>query len=109
MIQHSDRSRSDNSTGVDRPSERVKGQPLKLRLYIARGAAHSIAAETSLRRLLGEFVQDMEIVDVLAERDRALEDNVLVTPALVRLSPPPVATLIGDLADEIQLKLFLGL
>jgi circadian clock protein KaiB len=109
MIQHSDRPRSNNTDGTDRSRERPRGQPLKLRLYIARGAAHSVAAETSVRALLGEFVKDLEIVDVLAERDRALQDNILVTPALVRLSPSPVATLIGDLADESQLKLFLGL
>jgi circadian clock protein KaiB len=74
----------------------------RLRLYIALGAPNSVAAEANLRGILqrlGELNAEIEIVDVLKDPIRALDDRILVSPTLVRLSPEPGVVLIGNLSD----------
>jgi len=74
----------------------------RLRLYVAEGAPNSVAAEANLRAVLerlGEVDADIEIVDVLANPERALADRVMVSPTLVRLAPDPSVTLIGNLSN----------
>jgi circadian clock protein KaiB len=45
---------------------------------------------------------ELEIVDVLQDPRRALDDGVLVTPTLVRLSPLPAVKIVGDLNEREQ-------
>ncbi len=74
----------------------------RLCLYVALGAPNSVAAQSNLRnvlRRLGENNVDLEIIDVVANPQRALADRILVSPTLVRLSPDPCVVLIGNLSD----------
>ena len=41
----------------------------------------------------------MEIVDVFAEPQQALENHIMMTPTLVRLLPFPLVKIIGTLSD----------
>lgn len=73
---------------------------MQLRLYVAGGDARSAEA----RRLCEQVVArckpvpcQLEIVDVLANPRQAERDQVLATPMLVRLDPPPLVRLIGGL------------
>ena len=73
---------------------------VQLRLYVAGGDARSAEA----RRLCEQVVArchpvpcNLEIVDVLADPVQAERDQVLATPMLVRLDPPPLVRLIGGL------------
>ncbi|MFM8321367.1 MAG: circadian clock KaiB family protein [Chloroflexota bacterium] len=84
----------------------------KFRLYIAGGAPHSERAIDNLQRLCQEYVVgpfEIELVDILQQPLRAFEDQVLVTPTLVRLQPGPKVRLMGDLSDSRQVLLSLGL
>jgi circadian clock protein KaiB len=76
---------------------------LVLRLYIAGAAPNSLRAEENLRVLCATHLAGrcrLEIVDVLKEPFRALSDDILVTPTLVKLSPGDATRVIGDLSDE---------
>lgn len=71
-----------------------------LRLYVAGADSRSLEA----RRLCELVVErcrpvpcHLEIVDVLDDPRQAERDQVLATPMLVRLGPPPVVRLIGGL------------
>ena len=48
------------------------------------------------------FQNDYEliVVDLLVEPELAEEDNIMVTPTVVRKAPPPVRKIIGSLSDE---------
>ena len=50
-----------------------------------------------------------EIVDVLRQPRRALEDSVLVTPMLLKLSPRPICRIVGNLDDTSRVLRLLGL
>ena len=50
----------------------------------------------------------MEIVDVLMDARRALADNVIVTPTLLRLDTVKPQVMIGDLSDADILQNFVS-
>ena len=79
-----------------------------LRLYVAGAAPHSVQALSNIRAILSQRAgagYSLDVVDVLREPARALKDGVLVTPTLVKLSPPPVQTVVGDLsASSVVLR-----
>jgi|tagenome__1003787_1003787.scaffolds.fasta_scaffold20413820_2 circadian clock protein KaiB len=75
----------------------------ELRLYVTGSTLLSMRAIENIEHLTrdelaGEY--DVEIVDVLERPDLAEADRVFATPTLLRLSPPPVRKLIGDLSDR---------
>ena len=87
------------------------GLPILLRLYVAGNAPNSLRARTNLKTLCAALKQpvDVEVVDVLETPTRALTDGVLLTPTLVRLAPPPVLRMVGDLSDTLRVQAALGI
>ena len=76
-----------------------------LKLFVAGDTPQSRNAVASLQRICEhEFANncDLEIVDVLEDPEVAEREKVLATPALVKLAPPPVRRIVGDLADTAR-------
>ncbi len=76
---------------------------IKFRLYVAGDAANSMQAVANLRALCLEHMperHDIEVVDVLREPQRALDEGVLLTPMLVRVSPNPIRRIVGNLSQS---------
>jgi circadian clock protein KaiB len=83
-----------------------------LRLYVAGGAPNSMLAIANLEAICAEHLKGghkLEVVDVLENPRRAMADGVLVTPSLTKLSPQPVAQVVGNLSDRSRVLLALGL
>ena len=75
---------------------------VELRLYVAGDEANSQHAVANLQEICRRYLpgrHNLEIVDVLAEPSRALQDGIILTPTLVRLSPPRVRIL-GNLSER---------
>lgn len=92
------------------PSASLKGRYL-LRLYVADNAPNSVRAMSNLQAIYDEHLagrRELEVVDVLQEPQRALDDNVLVTPTLVKLSPLPEVKIVGNLSDKARVLSALG-
>lgn len=93
----------------------TKKRPLsqsQLRLYFARGAPNSALAVKNILSICKQQhvdVQGLELIDVLQEPERALHDGIFVTPTLVKVSPEPVVTIIGDLSATVVVMQALGL
>lgn len=84
---------------------RHRSDPTRVRvcLYVAAGAPNSLAARANLSAALEASGLDhvnVAIVDVFERPELALEDQVYVTPMLVRVSPPPRCRIIGSLSDR---------
>lgn len=93
-------------------SVNTKNKMLKLRLYVAGHAPNSILARSNLLSLCKDWLNDccdLEIVDVLEEPGRAFQDNVIVTPTLIKLAPAPVLNIVGNLSDRQLLAVTFGL
>lgn len=84
---------------------------LRLRLYVAGNAPNSLSAVANAKSICQEHFalrHELEIVDLLADPQRALADGIVVTPTLLKLSPEPVQRVIGNLSDRKQVLLALG-
>ena len=84
---------------------------LRLRLYVAGSAPNALLAIANAKAICdAHFAEahELEIIDVLEETARALEDRIVVTPTLMKLSPLPIRRLIGNLSDTRQVVLTLG-
>jgi len=76
---------------------------LSFRLYVAAESPNTRRALENLRSLCsatGHASYDLKIIDVLQEPRRALRDGVVVAPTLVKVTPGPVRTIVGDLSDR---------
>jgi circadian clock protein KaiB len=83
-----------------------------MQLYVAGGAPNSVAARANLEAICRQHLKgnyQLEIVDVFEQPLRALADGVIVTPSLIKLSPPPAARVVGNLSDQSKVLLALGL
>lgn len=81
-----------------------------LRLYVTGRTARSERAIENLKRICADELSgqyEMEIVDVLEHPQLAEDEKIIATPTLVKLLPPPLRRLIGDLSDTE--KVVLGL
>jgi circadian clock protein KaiB len=84
---------------------------LVLRLYVAGNAPNSVRAIANARAICEEHfaaTHELEIIDLLLHPRRGVADAIIVTPTLLKLSPPPVQRLIGNLSDTSQVLLALG-
>ncbi len=73
-----------------------------LRLYVAGQSPKSLAALVNLRRLCDEHLDAyrIETIDLIEDPQRAISDEILAIPTVVRRLPEPVLKMIGDLSDE---------
>ena len=82
-----------------------RGATWHLRLYVAGEQPVSLAAFANLRAFCAAHVTqpyEIEIVDLLLSPELAGEDEIIAIPTLVRRSPEPVCTVIGDLSDTAR-------
>ena len=82
------------------------------RLYLAGDAPNSVRALANLYAICRRHFPDshrIEVIDVLDEPLRALAESIRVTPTVVKLSPAPEQTIIGDLSQEEEVLHALGL
>lgn len=82
-----------------------------MRLYIAGRAPNSVKAINNLEAICRQHFKEgykLEIVDVCGYPRRALDDGILVTPSLAKVSPSPGAHVIGNLSDTNSVLAALG-
>jgi circadian clock protein KaiB len=82
------------------------------RLYIAGDAPNSLQAIANLTQICDTHLPDrhsIEIVDVLLEPKRALDESIFMTPLLVTDSPYPGHRIVGTLSHTEPILQILGL
>jgi circadian clock protein KaiB len=88
------------------------GETLKLRLYITGTSPNSARALANLTEICQDYLEDcryeLQVVDILLDPLRAIDDQIIVTPTLVKL-PLPSTQIVGDLSDRNKVMLVLNL
>lgn len=85
---------------------------VKFLLYVAGEAPNSRRALANLSAFCERHLpqrHNIEVIDVFKTPERALQDSMFLTPALVVSAPLPARTLIGDLSEPSILLEMLGL
>lgn len=83
-----------------------------LKLYITGHTPRSERAITQLRHiceteLAGQY--ELVIIDILERPQLAEDEKILATPTLIKVLPPPLRRVIGDLSDVDKVLLGLDL
>jgi len=84
----------------------------KFRLYVADDTLNSVQAVANLTAFCHTYLQDrheIEVIDVFREPLRALADNILMTPMLIRFAPLPLRRIVGTLSQTQILLQALGI
>jgi len=92
---------------MGRRIERTGKSPVRkkysLRLFIAGAEHNSVVAEKTLREICEHSLEgqcEIEIVDVLGDYRAAMEERIIVTPALIIKEPGPRTVIFGNLSDR---------
>lgn len=75
----------------------------KFRLYVAAGTSNSIQALANLTSICRTHIPqryEIEVINVLKESKRALDEGIFMTPTLVKFAPSPVQHIIGNLVQS---------
>lgn len=87
---------------AESPPNSESGPTYRLVLFVAGDERNSRIARENLERICREDLQgrcEVRIVDILADFDAAIENNILLTPALQVIEPPVEEIIIGNLSD----------
>ncbi|MFB3763722.1 MAG: circadian clock KaiB family protein [Methanotrichaceae archaeon] len=91
----------------------ISKEPISFRLYIAGRAPNSDIALNNVKIIFDDYLKygtyKLEIVDILKDPMRAIDDGVLLTPTLVRLSPLPAVKIQGNLCRMDKVIQILGM
>ncbi len=82
------------------------------RLYLAGGSPNSVRALANLYAICRKHFPEshrIEVIDVLKDPLRALNDAILVTPTVVKVAPAPALQILGNLGEEDEVLRALGL
>jgi circadian clock protein KaiB len=88
--------------------------PIKyvLKLYVTGLTPRSQDAVKNLKKILNEDykgVYSLRVIDVVKHPNLAEDDKILATPTLIKILPPPVRRIIGDLSNREKVLLGLDL
>jgi circadian clock protein KaiB len=83
----------------------------QLRLYVTGHSPTCVRALANLRRACTHWLpgrHHIEVVDLLENPRRAVEDQILAVPTLVKAYPLPVRKIVGDFSDTDSQYLLFG-
>ena len=83
-----------------------------LKLYVTGLTPRSQDAVKNLKKILNEDykgVYSLRVIDVVKHPNLAEDDKILATPTLIKIVPPPVRRIIGDLSNKEKVLLGLDL
>ncbi len=87
-------------------------QKYLLRLYVSGMTPKSIRAIANLKKICEEHLKgrcELRVIDIYQQPGRIREDEILVSPTLVKKLPLPVRRIIGDLSNTEKVLVGLDL
>ena len=87
-------------------------QEWTMKLYVMDWNPRCVLAYKNLNRICSQNLKDrchIEVIDLLETPEAAKRDQIVAIPTLVKTSPSPQKTMIGDFANENKVLNMLGL
>lgn len=85
---------------------------LILRLFVTGRSGHTQQALKNLETICQEELEGdykIEVIDVLENPQLAEDEKILATPTLIKMLPPPLRKIVGDLSNREKVLLGLDL
>jgi circadian clock protein KaiB len=83
-----------------------------MKLYISGASPNSVRAIANLKNICEKYLgvgYDLEIIDVYQQPSKAISEQVIGLPMLIKYFPLPIKRLFGDLSDTSKVLSGLGL
>ena len=95
---------------MKRDKSRPADGPIVLRLYVSGSAPNSVQAIVNIKAICASHYAEasLEVVNLLENPGQAFADGIIVTPTLIKMSPPPVRRVVGNLSQTSQVMIALG-
>jgi len=97
----------------DSPARIAPREPMwMLKVYVAGQAPKSLLALANLKRICEEHLEGVhaiEVVDLVKYPERAIGDQIIAIPTVVREMPTPSKRIIGDLSNTARVLACLDL
>lgn len=100
----------DDAADVAQPAEPPE-ETWQLRLYVTDRSPKCVRALANLERACTHWLpgqHHIEVVDLLENPRRAVEDQIVAVPTLVKAHPPPVRKIVGDFSYTDSQDLLFG-
>ncbi len=91
---------------LSRTAEGNSPPQYSMRLYVADNSPRSKLAIESVTEICDKYLRDrytLEIIDIYQQPERAVADQIVAAPTLLKKMPLPLRMLIGDMSDEQRL------
>jgi circadian clock protein KaiB len=86
--------------------------PHQLRLYVAGSSPRSIRAIQNVKQICEAELPgcyELEVIDIYKEPLRAVVDQIVAIPTLIKRAPGELRRMIGDMSETAVLRRGLGL
>jgi circadian clock protein KaiB len=97
---------------VKNPQVKKRNSKWALHLYVAGKTQRALTAFRNLKLICEEQIKGnyhIEVIDLLKHPELARREQIIAIPTLVRKSPLPTKSIIGDLSDTEVILVGLGL
>jgi len=91
---------------------RAETGPHRLRLYVAGSSPRSLRAVQNLKRICESELSgryNLEVVDIYKQPRRAVTDQIIAIPTLIKEAPGTLRRIIGDLSQTALVLQGLGI
>lgn len=104
--------RRDQKRDFERALSKAEPVHYEFCLYVAGSTPRSLRAIQNITRICDRELAGryrLDVVDVYSQPERAMQDQIIAIPTLVKRSPAPARKLIGDLSEWENVYRQLGL
>jgi circadian clock protein KaiB len=108
----SDNELKDSSEEFEKAIQDSQASRYTLRLFVAGNTEKSANAVHNLRDLCEEVLEGryhLEVIDIYQQPELARGEQIVATPTLIKLLPPPIRRMIGDLSKKDSILVGLDL
>lgn len=102
----------DSQEAFEKAAQEAQNANYVLRLFISGNTSRSNKAILNLRRVCEDNLKgryQLEVVDISQQPEEARDQQILVTPTLIKVLPPPIRRIIGDLSKTDRVLVGLDL
>ncbi|QVL29941.1 circadian clock KaiB family protein [Telmatocola sphagniphila] len=93
---------NDRWESLPEAANRIGAEKYFLRLYVAGVTARTQEVLERIQKVCEEYLKDcyeLEIIDIHQQPHLAKEQQIIVTPTLIKVLPLPIRRLVGDLLE----------
>ncbi len=91
------------TNNIEPNSENLENNKYLLRLFVAGDEHNSAMAIKTLKDICTNYLEnrcEIEVIDVLQDYSKAMEEKIVVAPALIIKKPLPRTVIFGNLSDR---------